>query len=316
MGEFARNMGIAAVVTGIVFGGIWLHASKAREDRLANGEAELKSLLAASAGGVPVWVSLETQEFSTEDSDETVWRMSVYELETGKRLARRAEVPWHDCASAGDGRLWCTLPGGLVEVVTLHGLETKHSAEAIEAKLVHKMMDAHALRITDDGSLRTMLADGRTVTIHPDTLEQTPAMGDVRPQSAPQYERTSPFFGLRACPLPNSGRSGLCIGFDDRRDTGEGWLRPEVLVVPELKDRLLVLAKTSLDEAVTAQELWVLDEKLQPVTHRVLVPKSPSLVKQYWFEKTRTVVLGFGPPANETVAVDVGNGAERYRIRH
>lgn len=316
MGEFARNMGIAAVVTGLVFGGMWLHFSKAREDRLNNGESEVKRLFTASAGGTPLWVSLETQEFSGEDYDETVWRVSVYELATGKRVARRAEVPWHECASAGDGRLWCVAPNGGVEVVTLQGLETKHSAEMIEAKVLHKMMDASALRITEEGLLRTMLADGRTIDLHPDTLEQTPAMSQLPPPASPQFERTSPFFGLRGCPLPNSGRSGLCIGFDDRRDTGEGWLQPEVLVVPELKDRVLVLAKTSLDAAVMAQELWVLDEKLQVVHHRVLTPKSPSLVKLHWLEETRTVVLGFGPPANETVAVDVGSGAERYRIKH
>lgn len=316
MGEFARNLGIAAAVTGILFGGMWLHLSKARGDRLENGEAEVRSLLLASAGGTPLWVSLETLEFSGEDFDETVWRMSVYELETGKRVARRADVLWRECASAGEGRLWCVGPNGGVEVVTLHGLETKHSAEAIQNKVLHKMMDASALRTTEAGSLRTMLADGRTVVLHPDTLELTPAISEYQAPPSPQFERSSPFFGLRACPLPNSGRSGLCIGFDDRRDRGEGYLRPEVLVVPELKDRLLLLAKTSLDEAVSAQELWVLDEQLQPVNHRVLTPKSPSVVKLQWLEKTRTVVLGFGPPANETIAVDVGSGAERYRIKH
>lgn len=309
MGDFAKNMSFAALITALLFGGLGLYARHRRAEHLANGRGEVKALVLGSAEGRALWVSVETQEFSSEDDDETVWRLSVYDAATGARLARKAEVPWRACAAATAGLLWCAV-GDAVEVVRLPSLEVLHASAEVQARVGQKLMQAASLVVMPAGALRSLLADGRVVELAADSLAVSPA--GPPPQAAP-----GPSLGLRPCTLPNTGREGLCREAGGARaDSGEGFLRPRLLAVEGLSDRVLVLNQTSLDDAVAATQLSVLDAELKPVSLRVLTPREPLLLRTHWLPATRTVVLGFGAPAHVTVAVDVDTGAERYRIEH
>lgn len=313
MGEGTKILVASVVLTALIFGVGSLWGASRRAERLDRGPGELKDVFLAQ-GKEPLWVALETLEFSSEDSDETVWRLSAYDPKSGTLVARKKEVPWSRCASAGPGRLWCVSQGAQLAVLSLPTLEEAHGVAKVSASIGQKVMNASSLDTTPGGALLAQLADGRQLQLDPETLQLSP------PPPAPARARpeTGPFEGLTTCSLPNSARMGYCRWGDrgsERVDQGDGFLRPERLPIDPVQGRMLVLARTSLDDATAMHELLSLDERLVVQRRVTLAPAKAGLQRAAWVPEAKVLLLAFGAPEYTTVAVDLEAG-ERFRIRH
>lgn len=314
MGEGKKAWLVAGIVTvGLaVLGFAW--GTKRRADALAHGPGRLESVVPVP-GNKPLLVALETVEFTYEDdADETVWRLTAYDAETGAQLARKPNVPWSSCAAASAGLLWCTNSRSEVGVLTLPSLEVRHAPEAVAQKVGQKLMEATSLEVTADGALVSLLADGRKVQLDAQTLATSPA-AKAPPERSPF--RDGPFANLQLCNIEEGARQGLCryeAHGQARADHSAGWLRPNRLNVDAVPGRMFLLVQSSLDEAAATRELVVLDESLSETAHLPLVPASATLERAA-VAAPGVLTLSFRS-LNVTVGVDVAKGVERYRIQH
>lgn len=316
MGEGPKAWLFAVVVTGglLVLGFAW--AMKQRTDALDHGPGHLESLVPVP-GDKPLLVALETLEFTSEDGpDETVWRLTAYDAETGARVARKPNVRWSRCAAASAGLLWCSNSRNEVGVLTLPALEPRHTPETVSQKVGQKLMDATRLEVTDRGALVSLLADGRKVQLDAETLATSPAP----PRPEPRYPfRDGPFANLQFCNIEGGARQGLCRyesrGGQMRADHSAGWLRPERLNLDAVPGRLFLLVHSSLDDAAATRELVVLDETLSETAHLPLVPAKSTTLERAAVAAPGVLSLSFRGE-QVTVGVDVLKGVERYRIPH
>lgn len=305
---------LAVVVMALLLTLGFAWASRRRADALANGPGELQQVVHAP-GPAPLLVALETLEFSPEDGpDETVWQLTTYDAATGARLARTPGVPWTRCAAASAGLLWCATAQSELAVLTLPSLAVKHAPEAVARQVGQKLMDAAHLKVTDQGALVSLLADGRKVALDAQTLATTPASA---PTSSPPPFRDGPFADLQDCRVDDGAKRGLCRtddGGERRVDRGPGWLKPTRLPIDAVPGRFFLLVDSSLDEAAATRDLVALDEQLAVAVRLPLVP-ARSTLDLAGLAAPGVLALSFRGP-NVTVGVDVATGAERYRIRH
>ena len=259
----------------------------------------------------PVWVAVESVEMSSGDDErETRWRMSVNDARTGRRLARKLDVPWRACTGAGEGRLWCLTPSsGEVSVVSLPALEELHGAAAVKAA---GLEDAWRLETDLQGALLGQTSAGQLVRLDPEGLRVTGRQAAAPPSA------TGPFASVFTCALAEPGRQGLCRNTPDRPrlDEGPGFFQLRRLDFPGLEDRLVLLARTAAAPMAKGAELIVFDAQLRPSVRNRLLEEQAPLVSTGLTADRSMVVLGFGPPANLTVGVDLLTGAQRLRIEH
>ncbi|MFT3712510.1 MAG: hypothetical protein QM817_33095 [Archangium sp.] len=301
---------ISIALTAAVFAGLWAWSTWNRANELEYGEGRLKNALVIP-GANPVLLAVESLEFSSEDSDEIVFRLTSYDARTGKRIARKKEVPWRDCAPASEGLAWCYGDDSTLEVITVPALETKWSAAALSAKVGQKIMNVTQLDVSAKGGFRATLADGKKVELDAQTLNATP-----QTEAAPRKSRPSP--KLFDCSIPNTEREGLCTrgqyGAEQRVDTGDGWLRMDVLA--DVPGGMIIAVNTSLDDAVNERLIVRLDDKLREVGATSLGKRhgymSHDLV---WVTPDELFVL-VDKEFDTTIAIDATSGRPAWRVRH
>lgn len=316
MTDGTKSIVFSVVVTGLIVGGGFTWAHYHRVDALGSGPAELNRAFLARADK-PFWVALETIEFSSEDSDETVWRLSAYDVNTGALVARKTEVAWVGCTPAGAGRLWCVTANDGLAVLAVPSLEELHPAAVVAQKTGQKLMDVRSLKTTESGALLTTLADGKKVELDPVSLVASPAVAEKPVRKPPE---AGPFAGLGTCSIANSAREGFCrwkvSGPQYRVDTGDGYLSPERLPVEPVGGRMFIVAKTSLDASVAKLEFLALDEALTPQVRVPLGSASASVDRAEYVPEAMLLLLAFQAPEHTTVAIDLAKGAVRYRVHH
>lgn len=299
---------LAVIIMGVLIGALVLFARWRREVRLESGEGELRSSLLVEGDG-PVLLSIESLEFSSEDSDETIYRLSTWDAVTGKRLARVKEVPWRDCAAASRGLVWCVTDQREVEVLNVPSLTVKHAK--VSATLGGKIMNASNLEVSSLGKLRATLADGKKVEVDAETLSTAPQVTEP-PRDSPPSPRVSD------CSIPNSERRGLCerdeSGQLQRVDATDGWLRLQV--VSELPDGWILCVNTSLDDAANQRRVVKLDQAFKEVGSTT-IGQLPgwSTIKPLWV-KPNELFLVSSTEVDATIGIDAKSGHELFRIAH
>lgn len=305
-----KSIIISVVLTAVVFAGLWVWSSWRRTDRLEYGEGDLKNAFVIP-GTNPVLLSIESLDFSGEDDTEIVFRVTTYDARSGKRIARKKEVSWRDCTPASEGLAWCYGDANTLEVITVPALETKWDAVSLSTKVGQKIMNVTQLDVSSVGGFRATLADGKKVELDAQTLNATP-----QTEAAERKSRPSP--KLYDCSIPNSEREGLCTrgqyGTEERVDTGDGWLRMDVLA--QVPGGLIIAVNTSLDDAVNERLIVRLDDRLREVGVTSLGKMHGYLSHDLiWVTPDELFVL-VSKEFDTTIAIDARSGREVYRVRH
>lgn len=294
----------------VLFGSLMLFSRWRRDERLESGSGDLHHAVLVQAEP-PTLLSIEALEFSSEDDDEIVYRVTSWDARTGKRLARLKEVAWRKCASAGAGLVWCLTDKDELEVLRVPTLTLAHGAAEVSAKVGQKVMNATQLDVSEAGRLRATLADGRKVELSADTLA-------LSPQSPEAQRPSSPSPRVYACSIANSERLGLCerveYGKEQRVDTGDGWLR--LRVVSELPDGWILAVNTSLDDAVNERRLVRLDATFKELGSTTIGKVASWATLEPMWVTPNELFLVSSPETHSTIGVDAQTGTERFRIAH
>jgi hypothetical protein len=289
-------------------GGLFFYMLRASDQRLETAPGVLQSRVMVEDPPGPFLVTIESVEYSGEDSDYSRYRGTVWDARSGARLTRVRDVPWRRCVVARGARLWCLEDQGSVELVGLPALERVASFVELEGRAGQRLLHAAQLQV-EAGVLAVTLSDGKLMGIDPDTLALVP-----RPPVAPRRAPEGPVFS--PCRISGTQRLGICQGVPRgvRVDPGDGFLAPELL--GRGPSGWLVLADTSLDPLVAQRELVWLDERFTQTRRLALGPVDGwSSQARDWLDNRRLLVLTHTGPSF-TVGIDLEQGRELWRVAH